>query len=153
MSSVVSALAVATEWLVCIMGLMVRVTVWLLCGQTWQLPALALQKAHRKWPLGRASEHRTALPHHSYCTQTWWKRRDAELSYRRRRRLKVKKKKTWLHAQSLNLPPTRCWGPVLLAGWSQSRLAAQRVYHEAPLNTGEPYVSTTHPHTECVCGN
>lgn len=43
---------------------------WLECGQTWQLPALALQSAHRKWLLCRASGRHTALQLHSYCTQT-----------------------------------------------------------------------------------
>ena len=32
-------------------------------------------------------------------------------------------------------PHTRCWGPALLGGWSQSRHAAQHVYRVAPLNT------------------
>lgn len=30
--------------------------------------------------------------------------------------------------------PTRCLGPALLGGWSQSHHAARRVYHGAPLH-------------------
>lgn len=31
--------------------------------------------------------------------------------------------------------PTKCWGPTLLGGWSQSHPEAQHVYHGVPLQT------------------
>ena len=105
------------------------------CGQTWQLPALALQRAHRKWPLCHASVHHTAPPPHSYCTQTCEERGEEKSC---NNHIKHQRGAPKMHPKITRgvvaFSPTRCSGPALLGGWSQSHHAAQRVYRGAPLH-------------------
>lgn len=48
----------------------------------------------------------------------------------------------WLQEESWTFSPTRCSGPALLGGWSQSRHAAQRACRGVPLHKHKHHMLT-----------
>lgn len=88
-------------------------------------------------------QHTTLLSHITVTALRPEERRDRVTTETRSVKWQCWGSRQWLMAPSdyTRWLPTRCWGPALLGGWSQSRHAAQHVCHGAPLHT--------HTHTIC----